>query len=255
MRTETHHVENAATAPTIFSSRALAVIGVAVALGVFILDTITPAENVLAVLYVGVVLLSTRFLQKRGVVLASLGLISLTGLSYLLSEHESSPGIALSNYLLTVAAIGVTAFLAVQSQSREMVLREQVGLLDLTHDTVFVRDMNDWIVYWNRGAEELYGWEKAEALGKVTHELMQTIFPMPLEDITRELFRTGRWEGNWSTQRKTARRPWWRAGGRCNGTQAEILLRSWRPTTTSLSAGVPKMPCGEAMPIWRKRRN
>ena len=37
--------------------------------------------------------------------------------------------------------------------------------------------------------------EKREAIGKITHQLMQTIFPMPLEDITAELFRTGRWEG------------------------------------------------------------
>ena len=146
-------------------------------------------------LYVGVVLLSARFLQKRGVVLASLGLMALTVLSYVLSEHDISPEIALSNRLLSLAAIGVTAFLAVQSQSREMVLREQAGLLDLTHDTVFVRDMNDVIIYWNRGAEELYGWKGGEAVGKITHQLMQTIFPMPLEEIMAELFRTGRWEG------------------------------------------------------------
>ena len=97
--------------------------------------------------------------------------------------------------LSSLAAIGVTAFLAVQSQATEVLLREQAGLLDLTHDTVFVRDVNDVIIYWNRGAEELYGWKKAEALGKITHQLMQTIFPMPLEEITAEFLRTGRWEG------------------------------------------------------------
>jgi hypothetical protein len=98
------------------------------------------------VLYVGVVLLSARFLQKRGIVLASLGLMALTALSYLLSKHDQSPSIALSACLLSLAAIGVTAFLAVLSQAREMVLREQAGL-HLTHDTVFVRDMNDIIIY------------------------------------------------------------------------------------------------------------
>jgi PAS domain S-box-containing protein len=195
MRTEQSQVEYTATLPTIVGSRALAVIGVAIAIGVFILDTITPTEVGIAVLYVGVVLLSARFLQKRGVVLASLGLMALTVLSYSLSEHHISPEIALSNRLLSLTVIGVTAFLAVQSQSREMVLREQAGLLDLTHDTVFVRDMNDVITYWNRGAEELYEWKHGEAVGKITHQLLQTIFPMPLEDIMAELLRTGRWEG------------------------------------------------------------
>jgi PAS domain S-box-containing protein len=74
-------------------------------------------------------------------------------------------------------------------------LREQAGLLDLTHDTVFVRDMNDVISYWNRGAEELYGWKREDAIGKVTHQLLQTRFPTVLEEITAAMLSTGRWEG------------------------------------------------------------
>jgi PAS domain S-box-containing protein len=77
----------------------------------------------------------------------------------------------------------------------EEILRRQAGLLDLTHDTVFSRDMNDAINYWNRGAEELYGWPREEAFGKVSHELMKTAFPAPLAAINAELLRTGRWEG------------------------------------------------------------
>ena len=77
----------------------------------------------------------------------------------------------------------------------EQALRERASLLDLTHDTIFARDMNDVITYWNRGAEELYGWDKEEARGKVTHDLMQTIFPAPLEEINETLLRTDRWEG------------------------------------------------------------
>jgi PAS domain S-box-containing protein len=223
MRTGQNQVEDSATSPTIIMSRALPLIGAATAIAVFILDTITPEDSGVAVLYVGVVVLSAKFLQKRGVVLASLGLMSLTVLSYLLSEHDKSPSIALWTCFLSLAAIGVTAFLAVQSQSIERVLREQAGLLDLTHDTVFVRDMNDVIIYWNRGAEELYEWKKAEAVGKTSHQLMQTIFPKPLEEITAELARTGRWEGElvhtkkdgtqaivasrWSVQRDARGRP------------------------------------------------
>jgi PAS domain S-box-containing protein len=72
---------------------------------------------------------------------------------------------------------------------------QQASLLNLTHDTIFVRDMSDVITYWNRGAEELYGWSPEEAIGKSSHELLWTVFPSPLEDIRAEFLRTGRWEG------------------------------------------------------------
>jgi len=72
---------------------------------------------------------------------------------------------------------------------------QQASLLNLTHDTIFVRDMNEVITYWNRGAEELYGWPPEEAIGKSSHQLLRTVFPSPLDDIRAELLRTGRWEG------------------------------------------------------------
>jgi hypothetical protein len=76
---EQSQVEDSAASPTIVMSRARPVIGAAAAIGVFILDTITPEDSAVAVLYVGVVLLlCARSLHKRGVVIASLGLMALT---------------------------------------------------------------------------------------------------------------------------------------------------------------------------------
>jgi PAS domain S-box-containing protein len=84
--------------------------------------------------------------------------------------------------------------------------RDQARLLDLTRDSVLVCDLESVITYWNRGAEELYGWAKEEAVGKVTHQLLQTIFPAPLERITEELFRSGRWEGELLRKRRDGTR-------------------------------------------------
>ncbi len=72
---------------------------------------------------------------------------------------------------------------------------QQASLLDLTHDTIFVRDMSDVITYWNRGAQELFGLTPEQAIGRRSHDLLGTVFPAALEDINAELLRTGRWEG------------------------------------------------------------
>jgi PAS domain S-box-containing protein len=95
---------------------------------------------------------------------------------------------------LTRSNAQLQAEIAARARAEET-LREQAALLDLTHDTVFVRDEHDLITYWNRGAEELYGWTKAEAVGTSSHARMQTVFPAPLDEIAAELTRTGRWEG------------------------------------------------------------
>jgi len=80
-------------------------------------------------------------------------------------------------------------------ESGKKKLEAQASLLNLTFDSIFVRDASDIITYWNRGAQELYGWTPEEAIGKVSHELFRTLFPAPHEEIKREFLATGRWEG------------------------------------------------------------
>lgn len=53
----------------------------------------------------------------------------------------------------------------------EQQLREQAALLDQASEAIFVRDLDDRITYWNRGAERLYGWTAAEVVGRRAAEL------------------------------------------------------------------------------------
>jgi PAS domain S-box-containing protein len=76
-------------------------------------------------------------------------------------------------------------------EQRTAELADQTMMLDLANDAIFVRTARDTISYWNEGAERLYGWTKAEALGRTTHQLLRTEFPIPLASIqSRET-----WEG------------------------------------------------------------
>ena len=192
-------------------------------MGIFAFDTFILLPDAVAALYVVVVLLSVNFLQWRGVLLVSVGCAALAVLSYLMQHGTSYDEDPLVRLFVCLSAIGSTAFLALKNKTAAVVLGERAGLLDLTHDTIFVRDMNDVITYWNRGAEALYGWESDQAVGKTTHQLLHTVFPAPLEEIDAELLRTERWEGElvhtkrdgtrvivasrWSVQRDKQRRP------------------------------------------------
>jgi len=72
----------------------------------------------------------------------------------------------------------------------------QEALLDLTFDAILVRDFaTDTILFWNRGAEELYGFSRNEVVGKVSHDVLQTIQPIPVEEAKEILVQAGRWEG------------------------------------------------------------
>lgn len=68
-------------------------------------------------------------------------------------------------------------------------------LLELTHDAVLVRDMENVITYWNHGAQQLYGWTSEEAVGQLTHVLLQTKFPLPLPELRARFLRDAFWEG------------------------------------------------------------
>ena len=126
----------------------------ALATGVFVFNALASPEVTLSGGYAIAVLMAGRFCHVRGVLLVTAGCVSLALLSVSLNgEHV----IDVSG---RIVAIAVTGLLVMQGQSAQARLRHQAGLLELTHDRIFVRGMDDVITYWNRGAEELYGWTR-----------------------------------------------------------------------------------------------
>ena len=80
-------------------------------------------------------------------------------------------------------------------ESQAKLLREKAELLDLAHDSIVVLNMNNEVVFWNRGAAAQYGWGQQEVQGKNVRSLLETRFPKPMVEIEAEFFRNGRWEG------------------------------------------------------------
>jgi PAS domain S-box-containing protein len=81
----------------------------------------------------------------------------------------------------------------------------QSELLELAHDAIIVRDVDSTILFWNRGAQETYGWSAAEACGNVTHQFLKTVFPEPLDQVYEKLYSVGSWEGelvHWTREGK-----------------------------------------------------
>jgi PAS domain S-box-containing protein len=77
----------------------------------------------------------------------------------------------------------------------EVRLREQAALLELAPAAILVRDLGSRIVYWSRGAEDLYGWSREEVLGQVTHEVLRAKYPRPVTEIEGSVLHGEGWEG------------------------------------------------------------
>jgi PAS domain S-box-containing protein len=94
----------------------------------------------------------------------------------------------------------------IERMQSEQLSRERARLLDLSYEAIIVRDMEDHVTFWNAGASEMYGYTGEEAIGRVTHELLRTEFPLPLERMNEDLHRYGRWTGELIHTRKDGAR-------------------------------------------------
>jgi PAS domain S-box-containing protein len=92
-----------------------------------------------------------------------------------------------------------------ESKQAAQKIREQAALLDVTTDAILVRDLNDdKIVYWNCGAERVYGWKIAEVLGVNAFQLLckkASLYAQALQTVRA----TGEWYGELEKVTKTGK--------------------------------------------------
>ena len=81
-------------------------------------------------------------------------------------------------------------------ERQRSIAEEQSTLLQLAHDAILVMKLDGTIEFWNRGADEMYGYTSSQACGQISHELLKTVFPKPLEHIQQELLERGSWQGD-----------------------------------------------------------
>jgi hypothetical protein len=84
---------------------------------------------------------------------------------------------------------------AVERKRAEQKIREHAALLDVATDAIFVRDLKNKILFWNKAAEDLYGWTATEAIGKKTLELWKEKDISQFQEALKTLLQNGSWEG------------------------------------------------------------
>lgn len=87
----------------------------------------------------------------------------------------------------------------------EQQVREQAALLDITTDAMTVRDLNNRILLWNKSAENLYGWQAQETLGKNAEDILHHE-PLPQHrEIYKNVLESGSWQGELQTMTKSGK--------------------------------------------------
>lgn len=91
-----------------------------------------------------------------------------------------------------------------QQREAEERLVQQAALLDEAHEAILVKDLDDRIVYWNKGAERTYGWTAAEVLGRTSVELFQ-LDALRYQQARAGLLSHDAWRGEWMKREKDGR--------------------------------------------------
>src|SRR5690242_9083868 len=81
-------------------------------------------------------------------------------------------------------------------------IREQAELLDQAQDAILVRDLDQTILFWNKGAEKIYGWSAEEAIGKNVEGLLYKEHSTQFDAARQAIVQAGEWKGEMHQTRR-----------------------------------------------------
>jgi len=84
-------------------------------------------------------------------------------------------------------------------------IKEQAALLDQAQDAILVRDLDQNILFWNKGAEKIYGWSSEEVLGKNAGELLFKDRSAQFDAARFAITQDGEWNGEMHQVRRDGR--------------------------------------------------
>ena len=101
---------------------------------------------------------------------------------------------------LAIAIQQSTLFEQVQTelaerQRSEEKIRQQAALLDVATDAIKVQALDHKILFWNKGAEHLYGWKAQEALGRKANQLLYQEISLQSQEVQQLVVKYGSWQG------------------------------------------------------------
>jgi PAS domain S-box-containing protein len=82
-----------------------------------------------------------------------------------------------------------------ERKAKEQKIREQAALLDIATDAIVVRDLDNQIQFWNKGAESIYGWTAAEAIGQQITQLLYADIPLETQIAAQIVQQQDTWQG------------------------------------------------------------
>lgn len=97
--------------------------------------------------------------------------------------------------------VAIRSDITERKRAEEQIL-EQAKLLDQAQDAILVRDLEHKILFWNKGAEKIYGWSAEEVLGKNAEDLLYKEHSAQFDAARLAVIENGEWNGELQQSRR-----------------------------------------------------